>query len=216
MAKAHDIVIVGGGVIGCAIAYRLAKEGADVLVLERDQVGSGASQAAAGMLAPLSDSLGHAALVDLGVESFGLYPSFIAEIEADGGLSVECMESGILRIAFTDEDEDGMKALGSLAAERGLEVSWLGPKQALSLEPQLSSQIRGASYSPNEPQLNPSQLVETIRRAAVARGATFREQTPVTGPQGRLFWLPAPGVPMRWSGWEPLCPSRRCAGRSRM
>ena len=181
MAKAHDIVVVGGGVIGCAIAYRLAKEGADVLLLERDQVGSGASQAAAGMLAPLSDSLAHPGLVDLGVESFGLYPSFIDEIEADGGLSVECMQSGILRIALTDEDEDGMKALGSLAAERGLEVSWLGPKQALSLEPQLSPHIRGASYSPRELQLDPSRLVETLRRAAVARGATVREQTPVTG-----------------------------------
>ncbi len=181
MAAGRDIVVVGGGVIGCAIAYRLAREGADVLLLERDQVGSGASQAAAGMLAPLSDSLGHAAVVDLGVESFGLYPSFIDEIEADGGLSVECMQSGILRVALTDEDEDGLKALGAVAEERGLEVSWLGPRQARSLEPQLSSNIRGASYSQAEPQLNPSRLVETIRRAAAARGVTVREQTPVTG-----------------------------------
>lgn len=180
-AKAYDVVVVGGGVIGCAIAHRLAREKLRVAVLEQRQTGSGASQASAGMLAPLSDSLGHAALVSLGLESFRLYPAFLKQAEEDGSFSAELMASGILRVALEEGDEARLRTQIPWAKKRGLRVEWLGPMQAQSVEPLLSPAIRGASYSLDEPQLNPVRLVETLRRAAVARGATVREYAAVVG-----------------------------------
>ena len=183
--KAYDVVVVGGGVIGCAIAHRLAREKLGVLVLEQRQTGSGASQASAGMLAPLSDSMGHAALSTLGLESFRLYPAFLKQVEEDGSFSAELMASGILRVALDEKDESRLRAQGPWAKERGVRVEWLEPRQARSVEPLLSPAIRGASYSPDEPQLNPARLVETLRRAAIARGATVLEHTSATGLERR-------------------------------
>ncbi len=181
MPASPEVIIVGGGVIGCGIAYELAKRKVNVLLLEQRQLGSGATHASAGMLAPLSDSMCDPALIELGFSSFAIYKPFLEEAEESARLSAECMPSGILRIAMTADEERHLRALADFGNERGLRVEWVTAKQAQSIEPLLSPGIRGAAYSPGEPQLSPSRLVETLRRAAVARGAAVREETPVTG-----------------------------------
>ncbi len=181
MARSPDVIIVGGGVIGCALAYALAKERVRVLVLEQHQVGSGATYASAGMVAPLSDSPAGHPLMDLGLQSYRMYEAWVREVEEASGFSIECLPSGILRIALTEEDEGELKAGVRHAAKLGFAVQWLGTEDALEVEPLLSPRIRGASFSPGEPQLNASRYVEALRRAALARGATFLEQTPAVG-----------------------------------
>ena len=181
MDRSPDVIVVGGGVIGCAIAYELAKGKARVTLLERELVGSGASHASAGLLAPLSDTMEHPALSELGMKSLRQYRSFLQEVHEAGGLDVECISSGILRVALTSEEEEGLQETERRAKDLGVEVHWLGGREAIELEPLLAPSIRGALYSPSEPQLNPSRLVEALRRAALAHGAVFREQTPVLG-----------------------------------
>lgn len=181
MPKSPDVVVVGGGVIGCAIAYELAKARVKVLLLERDQVGGGASYASAGMLAPLSDSMEEGPLLELGMRSFRIYPQFLREAEEAAGMSAECLPSGILRTAFTEEEAKELRGSLDLAKGLGLPLQYVDGDEARRIEPLLGPRVLAATWSPEEPQLNPSRLVETLRRAAVACGATVREQSPVHG-----------------------------------
>lgn len=176
-----DVIVIGGGVIGCGITYELAKRGVKTLLLERDQIGSGASYASAGMLAPLSDSDEEEPVKDLGARAFRMYPHFIHEIEEAGGMSVECMPSGIIRTAMNEDEAAGLREMEGMARGLGLGLQWLSSEEARKLEPLIGPDVMAATFSPDEPHVNPSRLVETLRRAAVAHGATFREQAPVTG-----------------------------------
>ena len=105
-AQRPDVVIVGAGVIGLSIAWRLAQRGAAVTVLERGQAGGGASHAAAGMLAACAEAEpGEEALVALGRASQALWPAFAAELEATAGLSVDLRRDGTLVLALNVDDQ---------------------------------------------------------------------------------------------------------------
>ena len=130
MPNTSDVIVVGGGVIGTAIAYGLAKEKLKVTLVEQRDLCSGATYASAGMVAPLSDSpVGHPSL-DLGVRSYRMYDSWIKEIEEAGGFYVDYLRSGILRVALTEDEERELKALSGRAAEIGVNAQWLDPKEA--------------------------------------------------------------------------------------
>ncbi len=181
MAANADVIIVGGGVIGCAIAFELSRRKVPTLVLERDQVGYGASHASAGMVAPLSDNLGEGPLIDLGIKSFRMYQGFLDEVQEAAGMSVECMHSGIIRTATDDHEVRELQPALGIAKCLGLELELLDGDAARELEPLVGPKVIGATYSPTEPHVNPSRLVEALRRGAVANGASFREQVPATG-----------------------------------
>lgn len=184
-----DVLIVGGGVVGCAIAYALSKRKLRVMLLEQGQIGSGASQAAAGMLAPLSDSYEQPAVGELAMRSFRLYPTFLKEAEEAADISAECMPTGVLRVARTAEEERHLRGQLPWATQHKVALEWVEPRLAVGLEPNLVPDFVGATFSPTEHQLNPSRLVEVLRRAAVAQGAEVREQTPVLGlirPNGKV------------------------------
>ena len=178
--RSPDTIVVGGGVIGCGIAHELAKRGIHVLLLEKDLLGSGASYASAGMLAPLSDTGELPAVQELGAEAFKMYPRFLDEIEETGGMRVECMPSGIIRAAMTEEEVPALRELQEAADELGLHLEWLSGDEARNVEPLIGRDVIAATLSAGEPQLSPSRLVETLRRAAAAHGAELREHAPVT------------------------------------
>ena len=180
MSKAPDAVVVGGGIIGVATAYELSKRGLRVVLIERNTLASCATYASAGMLAPASDSLCREPVIDLGFESFAMWPAFKDEVEEAGGFPIDFRDIGILRVAGNDDEEATIKKQAAWAAERGLNVPWLSPEEAVYVEPSLSSDIRGASFSPDEHNVTPTRVVEALRRAAVENGVEFREHTPVT------------------------------------
>src|SRR6266849_3568779 len=97
MSQATEVVIIGGGVIGCAIAYFLRKRGIGVTVLERGEIGAQASSAAAGLLAPLGPLSGPGSLADLLLGSFALFPDLVTELEDANGIRVEYERTGALR-----------------------------------------------------------------------------------------------------------------------
>ena len=196
MSERADVVIVGGGVIGCAIAYALAKRKVKPLLLERDALCSGATYASGGMLAPLSDTVHDPLLMELGMESYVLYPSFIQELEETAGFSIEHQRTPILRVASDDAGEQALRDQAAWAAGRGLEVRWLSPDEARRIEPTLAPDLRGGTISCNESQVNPPRLVEALRRAALKLGARFREHTPAIGlvrDGGRVRGVETPG-----------------------
>lgn len=158
-----DFLIIGAGLIGLALAWRLARAGADVLVLEAGRAGAGASAAAAGMLAPgfegdEKDGL-HPGLVDFGRASLALWPGFAAELEAASGLAVDLQMNGVLGVALDDESAAAFAADG----ER------LTGDEARRLEPALGPAVLAGLYRPEEGEVDPrlcaAALVLTIRRA---------------------------------------------------
>lgn len=159
------IAIVGGGVIGCAAAERLTRDGHSVTILERDQAGAHASGAAAGLLAPFSEG------EDLGHRSLQLFPELVERIERESGVEVEFRAGESITPALDAAEE---RALRSLGAGR-----WLSAREAQAEEPGLNPRLRGALVLP-ESQVTPPRLVRALVRTAVLRGADLREGTPVS------------------------------------
>jgi glycine oxidase len=176
-----DVAIIGGGIVGCATAYYLARSGASVILLERGRIGEGASHAAAGMLAPLCEAKQPGPFMDLLVSALADYPGAVADIEAISDLSTGYRRCGILRAAFTEEEEARLDAAMCLYDEARLPYRRLTPEEARREEPALSPEIRAAVLSPEEGQVVPRQVTQAFRRGAEAYGARLREYAPVTG-----------------------------------
>src|SRR5207302_8932505 len=98
MQPTVDVAIVGGGVIGCAIAYNLSKSGVDVAVFDRGEIGAEASSAATGLLAPLGPISGSGPFADLLLSSFALFPTLVPELEEASCINLQYERTGALRI----------------------------------------------------------------------------------------------------------------------
>ena len=117
-----DVAIIGGGVIGCAIAWRLGQAGLRVVVLERGDVGREASWAAGGMLAPLAEASQTDAFCEIAVESRAMYAELARELCEVTGIDIEYRTEGTLYLAFTDEDEDELEQRWQWQRAAGLNV----------------------------------------------------------------------------------------------
>ncbi|HVB76705.1 MAG TPA: glycine oxidase ThiO [Candidatus Nitrosotalea sp.] len=164
------ILIVGGGVIGCAIAERLSRAGHRVTLLERDHLGAHASGAAAGLLAPHSEG-GQ----ELELRSLGLFPELVERIEALSGVEVEYRAGQTIAPALSGEEERRLR--------RG-SGRWLDAGEALALEPALNPAIRGVALY-EEAQVSPPRFVRALARAAQVQGAEIKEGVPVGALVGR-------------------------------
>jgi glycine oxidase len=102
----RDVIIVGGGVIGCSIAWRLAQAGLKVTVFERGRVGCEASRAAAGMLSPQGESQTPGPFFDLCLRSRAMYRSFAEELTDASGIDVEYKDEGTLFVVLEGEDDE--------------------------------------------------------------------------------------------------------------
>lgn len=175
------VVIAGGGVIGCAIAYYLTKAGAEVTVLERDGIGQEASGASAGMLIAPFEDLGPRAMVRLQRDSLKLYDKLLDRLREESGTDVEYTRSGLLRTAFTEKRAAELRVLAKRRTKPDMPVDWIDGDDVRKLEPELSDAIVGAAYSPNDGQLNPEQLTRAFSRAARRAGADVRKRVAMTG-----------------------------------
>ena len=93
-----DVIIIGGGVIGCSIAYHLRKVGVEVMIFEQGEIGAQASSAAAGLLAPLGSLYGPGPFADLLLASWSMFPTLMAELEDVSGIRMEYARTGALRV----------------------------------------------------------------------------------------------------------------------
>jgi len=171
-----DIAIVGAGVIGLGIAWRLAQRGAAVTVLDRATAGSGASHAAAGMLAACAEAEpGEEALVALGRLSQDAWPAFAAELEQATGLTVDLRREGTLVVALNGNDQARLRHQLAFQKGLGLPLDWISAAEARRREPHLAS-LAGAVFSPEDHQVDNRKLAAALRAAAVASGVVIKEQ----------------------------------------
>lgn len=171
-----DALIVGGGVIGLAVAWRLAQRGCAVILVDDDPAG-GASRAAAGMLAPITEAhFGEEALTALNLESARRWPAFAAEVEEASGTSVAYRTEGTLAVAF---DDDALAMLTELRAyhERlGLPGQRLRGRECRALEPLLSPLCRGGIFVESDHQVETRALTAALLVAAERCGVVIERQ----------------------------------------
>ncbi len=183
-AKKYDAAIVGGGVIGCSIAWRLAQAGLSVTVIERGKVGQEASWAAGGMLAPFAEADRSDAFLDLALQSRVLYAEFARELLAATGVDIEYRSEGTLYLALSEEDEEELEHRWQWQHEAGLQVKKLTVDCVRKLEPQLNVALRWALKFPDDHQVNNRKLTMAVESAARQAGA---EILPNTGVQNLLL-----------------------------
>ncbi len=183
MQATVDVAIVGGGVIGCAIAYQLSKSGVDVAVFDRGEIGAEASSAATGLLAPLGPLSGPGPFADLLLSSFALFPTLVPELEDASGINLEYEQTGALRIVSNTKHISNLRKRMKAWQPLGLQMYWLPGDEARQREPLLSPDVCAAIYAPEESQINASYVVKSFSLAAMNQGATLYSHSIITGIQ---------------------------------
>lgn len=158
-----EALIIGGGIIGLSIARALVKKGfGRITVIERGEPGREASYAAAGMLAPQSESDSDDAMFRLCSKSRDLYPRFSRELLAETGIDIELEQSGTLVPAFDETDEKRASQTFAWQSAAGLEIEKLSAAEMLRAEPLLSPEIRGGLFFPNDWQVDNRKVVAAL------------------------------------------------------
>ena len=183
-----DVIVIGGGVIGCSVAWRVAQRGLRVTLVERAEIGAGASRAAAGMLAPIAEAdFGAAgqALLELGLEAAAAWPAFAAELAEASG-TVSCLRTdGTLIVARDGDEAAELERQLDYRRRLGLDVRRLLPSQARELEPALAPTLRLALEIPAEASVDPRWVTHALAIAARAAGAALRERCEVVAIERR-------------------------------
>lgn len=173
-AGAGDVLIVGGGVIGLACAFRLAEAGADVALIEAgvgSGGGDGASWAAAGMLAPVSEAgFGEQDLVRLNVSAVPEFRLLAASLDALPGEPVGLRTEGTLAVAFDADDKAALARMTEYRSSLGLVSSVLTGSQTRSLEPFLAPGVRGGVLAVDDLSVDNRRYLGSLRRATAALG----------------------------------------------
>jgi glycine oxidase len=181
-SKRADVVVVGAGVIGLACAWRAAQRGLEVLVVDREAPAAGASGVAAGMLAPIGElAFGEQRLLEMTTAAAGVYPDFIAELEAASGSETRYRRCGALHVALDRDEAAELRRRHELQRSLGLEAEWLTPGGCRSLEPGLSPSIAGGVHAPGEAAIDPRALCAALLAALEREGAEVRSRAEVCG-----------------------------------
>ncbi len=199
------MIVVGGGVIGCGVAYELARRSIPVTLIDKSLPGR-ATSASAGGLWPIGEGIGlgcgviyHAkhddmkagdlnqlgllpqAFRDFLVQSNACFPDLVPRLAELSGVDVEFESGAGLIFVIYEESEAAFvrRVADSLAGEHEIEI--LSAEDAWEIEPNLTRDLRGAARIAGEYQVNPMALAEAYKRSAIELGATFRQDTQVTG-----------------------------------
>ena len=174
----YDLAVVGAGVIGLSCAWRAAQAGLDVVVLERDEPGAGASGVAAGMLAPVTEAeFGEEELLALNLESRGLWPGFAAELEELTGLPTGYAESGALVVAADRDDAEELRRLHHLQQRLGLETRVAGPARGAAAGARAVAMDHRSDLRAGDAAVDPGAVVRPCARRSRTPAAQLRVET---------------------------------------
>ncbi len=175
------VAIIGAGVCGLAIGWRLAQAGATVEVFERGQAGRGATWASAGMLAAAAEAEpGEERLLEITRWSQALWPDFARELEVASGQGLGYRDEGTLVVAPTRDDAARLRTTYDYQTGLGLALDWLSPAEARRREPFLGANLAAAVFSAADHQVDNRRLAEALRAAFLAAGGCLYEHTAVT------------------------------------
>ncbi len=179
---AVDIAVVGAGVIGLSIAWRLALRGLSVAVFERATAGAGASLAATGMLAAAAEhEPGCRDLLALALESQRQWPQFRAALETQSGRDIDFREGGTLVVALGRDEVERLRFRHDLHKRCGLPTRWLSGPEVRAMEPALRPSVAAGLYCADDHQVDPRLVMAALRAAYAAAGGRVFEHCAVTG-----------------------------------
>jgi glycine oxidase len=178
-SRAADVLIIGGGIIGCSIALRLKQEGLSVIVLDRGEPGAEASSAAAGMLAPQGEMIEPRMFSDLCVTSRSLYPQFAAEIEMLSGQHVAYRNDGSLLVALDEEQETELTEVYRQQTARGFPLQRLTAAEVHRHVAGLSPQIRSGLFIAGDHWVDSERLMRALLVACRHEGVRIEAGQPV-------------------------------------
>ncbi|MDP6665862.1 MAG: FAD-binding oxidoreductase [Dehalococcoidia bacterium] len=170
--RTADVVIVGGGVIGCLTAYYLSRAGQKVTVVEADGVASGASGTSGGWLTPYSHA-NDPAMLALSPKSLALHRDLAAVLMEETGVDHGFEETPYLRCALTEDGVVELRAWQADRAAEGTRMEWITQDDARQINPWLTAEIVGALVSNDEPTLDSYRLTLSALQAAEKHGANI-------------------------------------------
>jgi glycine oxidase len=180
-SETAEVIIIGGGVIGLAIARALALRGVrDVLLIERNTLGGESSSAAAGMLAPQAEANRAHEFFYLTCRSRDLYPKFAAELLAETGIDIELETTGTLYLAFTPADVAELERRYAWQTKAGLPIEKLSATEVRDLESSISEDVRCALRFPLDTQVENRRLISALASANEKLGVRLETGTEVS------------------------------------
>ena len=168
-----QITVVGGGIIGCAVAYELGRRGAAVCVIDGREVGGGATQASAGVLAPFIEAEHPGPLRTLGVRSLELYDTFVADVVGDSGSDVPYERTGTIEVAIDEESMGRLERAYRGLVSAGVDCRLLSRPEARIAEPHLADTARGALVVPSHGFVGAAALTAALRLAGARHRVSF-------------------------------------------
>jgi glycine oxidase len=175
--KSPSVIVVGAGIVGCTVAYELARSGARVHVLEPRKPGQGATRASAGILAPFIEGHGSKLLRDLGKRSLDLYEPFISRLREDSGHTLIYTRNGTFELAFSNEDVSRLRELSEWLGTQQIASRWIEPDAFAEFEPQAAPSALGALLIPTHGFVGVTSLTLAAAAAAENFGARFSVAT---------------------------------------
>jgi glycine oxidase len=173
--RSFDVAVIGGGIVGLALAWRARARGLSVILLERGQPGGGTSSVAAGMLAPATEAdAGEPALLALGLDSAARWPDFAAELEESSGIDVGYRASGTLLVARDRDEAEALERERELRERFDLRVGRLIGSAARRLEPALAPSTRLALLAPDDHSVDPRAVCRALAAATEREGVHLR------------------------------------------
>jgi glycine oxidase len=170
MANTVDVAVIGAGVVGCSVAYYLAREGIKVALLEREAIGSGSSAHATGFISLLGTEFTPGPSFQFGLDSYREFPSLVEELEAATGMDLLYQRRPSLRLALEESEEVLIKDLMSWQKEH-VAMRWITADEVHELEPRLTPSLRGAVYEDESAQLDSYRLNLALAAGAERKGA---------------------------------------------
>ncbi len=178
--RTADVIVIGGGIIGCSIAFRLAQARLKVTVIDRGELGAEASGAAAGMLAPQGETVEPNPFQEICTASRDLYPRFVAEIEELSGERVGYHAAGCLLVAVDEEEGAELAKVYNAQTRLGLAIERLDGRAVRERSPGLSSQIQCGLFVPGDHWVDNERLTEALVKACRRLGVKFLTGKAVT------------------------------------
>lgn len=176
-----DVLIIGSGIIGLAIARELNKKGVrKITILERGQIGKEASHAAAGMLAPHAETEKIDDFYRFCDESNKLYPRFAEELFDETDIDIELDKNGTLYLAFTETDAKEIRRRFDWQKSAGLQVEHLWAQETRQVEPFVSPDVLESLFFPNDWQVENRKLIHALQKFAELNKIEIRENTEIT------------------------------------
>jgi glycine oxidase len=173
--------VVGGGVCGLGVAWRLAAAGCAVDIFDKGEPGRAATWAAAGMLAARAEvEPGEETLLRLNLQSQEMWPGFARELETATGQTIDYRDEGTLIVSATRDDAEALEFTYTLQRRLGLDVEWLSGAEARKREPFMAPGVNAGVYSPGDHQVDNRKLADALLAACIAEGAGLHPNTAVS------------------------------------